>query len=145
VAAAFVRWRLRWESAVRCTDLIAAAITPPLGLVTWLASAPIGPAAGTEPVHDWLVDHALGCDLMDAFEDMLVEEINRPAGDPIKWAREWVAPAGHSCWVCTGRGTKYQPARLFVRERSAHDLRRWCRVEASHYARHLAAVAQIEH
>ncbi len=145
VAAAFVRWRLRWESAIRCTDLMAAAITPPLGLVTWLASAPIGPAAGTEPVHDWLVDHVLGCDLMDAFEDMLAEEIERPADEPIKWTREWAAPAGHSCWVCTGRGTKYQPATLFVRGRTSGDLQRWDSVDAGHYARHLDAIARIEH
>ena len=145
VAAAFVRWRLRWESAVRCTDLMTAAITPPLGLVTWLASAPIGPAAGTEPVHDWLVDHVLGCDLMDAFEDMLAEEIERPADEPIKWTREWAAPAGHSCWVCTGRGTKYQPATLFVRGRTSGDLQRWDSVDAGHYARHLDAIARIEH
>ncbi len=145
VAAAFIRWRVQWESAVRCTDLMAAAISPPLGLVTWLASAPVGPAAGTKIVESWLVDHVLAGDLINTFESMLAEEIARPYGEPIRWSRARASFADHACWVCTGRGTKHHPARLFVRCCGDHERRRPERVDPGHYARHLAAVASIEH
>jgi hypothetical protein len=145
VAMAFIRWRLRWESAVRCTDLIAEAIGPPLGIVTWLASAPVGPASAGQPMRDWLINHVFGYELLASFERMLVEEQGRPEDELVEWKRDWVAPAANCCWVCAGSGTKYQPARLFVRQNMFLECVQGCRAANGHYAKHLGAIARIDH
>ena len=144
VAAAFLRWRLRWESAIRLSDMLNRPNTPPLGLVTWLASSPIAPPSCTRSAQDWLVDHVLGFDLLGDFDAILGEEMVRRTDQPIYWVREWADGAGQSCWVCAGSGTKSNPFRLFV-DNTSPIPQSMSADEVGHYWDHLAIVGKIEH
>ena len=143
VAAAFLRWRLRWESVIRLSDFLSTPSGPPLGLVAWMASAPIGAASFSGVVQAWLIEHVLGCDLMNVFDATLDEELRRGASEPINWAREWIDGAGDSCWVSVGRGSKSQPIRLFMFPRADTIRQSNMSDGAGHYARQLAIISEI--
>jgi hypothetical protein len=145
VATAFLRWRLKWETAAKPTALLSVPSAPPLGLVTWLASAPIGSSAWTGNADDWLVDHVLGLDLIATFDAMLNEEVSRPRTDATPWSREWLSFASSQCWVCVGRGTRSSPARLFVCGGEGAFNRDGPAAGKQHVADHLKSLSCVEH
>jgi hypothetical protein len=145
VAVAFLRWRRRWEWVICMTELLGRPNAAPFGLIAWLASAPIGPVAWTDATQSWLLDHLLGSELLNSFEDMLAEELARPQAEQIAWRREWADRASCTCWVCVGQGTRSRPARLFMPGSTSTGVRGTVPAGARHYSSHLASIARIEH
>lgn len=144
VAVAFLRWRLRWEAVPRLTDLLRSPINTPHGLVAWLGVAPFGLTSWTPGLRQWLIDHLLGHELLLSFGELYDEEVGRPFGETVKWAREWTRTVVRCSWVCAGRGSVSMPARLYFGGQGFRDL---VAVPngSGHRAAHVAALASTSH
>jgi hypothetical protein len=145
VAAAFVRWRLRWEAVRQPTALLSVPAAPPLGLVTWLALAPIGPPAWTSVIDGWLIDHVLGHELLASFDAMLDEERSSPRTSATKWGSNGSAAWRGQCWVCSGRGTSSSPAQLFFPVDCVSEASEAPPKGKRHTTEHLKLLGNIEH
>lgn len=146
VAAAYLRWRMQWESVPIATMLAHRPTISPLGLVSWLASAaPLGSIAWTAKVDEWLTGELLGRDLLADFFITLRDELKRPSKGRIPWTPAPAHALGGICWICVGRGTASSPARLFVRAEEAAVKAEQLLLSPGHYREHLAKLARITH